>query len=107
MGEIYGIKDDEEVTPEKARDAIVKCFIAAHKEAVEEHMDVQSGEAEKIAENVVRKAFEMSSADFDNPKKEDFVNVCEHLATIAKSFRNPEIINKHYAEIMSIVERIK
>lgn len=44
--------------------------------------------------------------DFDKPTKEDIFKVLEELKEFAKNFRNPEIIKKHYGEIMQLVEKL-
>jgi hypothetical protein len=114
MGEkIYGIDLSEKVTPAMVRDAIIRCFTAAHKEALSELNKEKAFKSESERKGfeaiqinlIVKYAFEDMKADFDNPKKEDIVRVIEELARFASRFRKPEIIKRHYNEIKRLIEK--
>ena len=54
----------------------------------------------------VKKCFSDIGADFNNPKKEDLVKVCDKLAEFASHFRSQDIIKKHYNEIKQLIDKI-
>jgi hypothetical protein len=112
-GKIYGVDLSKKITPLMVRDAIIRCFHEAHGEALSE-LNREGGfdsEAEREGferiqiDLIVRSAFEDAKADFDNPTKEDIVKAIDELAKVASGFRKPEIIKKHYSEIMRLVEK--
>jgi hypothetical protein len=114
MGEkIYGVDLSKKVTPAMVRDAIIKCFSEAHQEALDELNKEKGFDSESEKESfkniqislIVKYTFDDVNADFDNPKKEDIVKVVEELAKFSSKFRKPEIIKKHYNEIMKLVEK--
>jgi hypothetical protein len=87
------------------RDAITECFWNAHCK------DTGIEEAEKEAnrsycKSIVEKAFTDSHGDFNNPTKESIIGCLDVLASFAKSFRDPSIIEKHYDEIMLLVSKL-
>ncbi len=43
-------------------------------------------------EILVRRFFQETGGDFENPTKESLVNVCDNLAEFSKSFRSPKIV---------------
>ena len=113
MGEkLYGVDMSGEITPLMVRDAIVACFRDAHKQAIAalSREDAFSSESEKLGiekiriDLIVRAAFEDANADFENPTKEELVRVVGELAKFSERFRKPEIIRKHYREIMRLVD---
>jgi len=105
MNMIYGVDTSKEITPLMIRDAIVECFYNAHRE------DVSLGDSElanrSYCDEIVKKMFDESSADFNNPTKESIIKVLTKLKEFSIHFRDPEIINKHEAEIMELVRRLK
>jgi hypothetical protein len=114
MGEkIYGVDMSKRITPLMAKDAIIICFHKAHREALDELNNEGGFDSEADREGferiqtdlIVRSAFEDVNADFNNPTKEDIVRVLDGLAKLASRFRKPEIIKKHYNEIMRLVEK--
>lgn len=103
---IYGIDLEQEVTPLMVRDAIIECFTHAH------CMDAGISEDDKNINNmycreVVNKAFSDSGGNFDNPTKEDILKVLENLSSFSKKFRDQNIIERHYKEIMKLVNSMK
>ena len=102
---IYGVDLNSEVTPLMVRDAIVECFYNAHcaDSALE---DDDSKSVNKYCAELVKGAFTNTGGDFENPTKESIVKVLGQLAEFSKNFRNPEVIKKHYNEIMQLVERL-
>jgi hypothetical protein len=110
---IYGVDPSKKITPVMVRDAIIRCFHEAHREALDE-LNRKGGfgsEAEREGfegiqiDLIVRSAFEDVKADFSNPTKEGIVKVMGELAKFASRFRKPEIIRRHYNEIMRLVEK--
>ncbi len=113
MAIIYGLDTEEEITPKKIRDAMIICFKEAHKEILDslEDPDQQMTEEELddmkkfSAELVVEQAFEKSGQDFNCPTKESIKLACESLADYAKNFRKPQIITRHFNQIIKILEK--
>lgn len=112
---IYGVDTDQPFTPTDVREAIIKCFVAAHKKVLEQDLgslaeEMGKDEFEKIKKinisQLVRNFFEATYGDFEKPTKESLIAVCDRLADFAKSFRQPEIIKKHYDEIMVLVNKL-
>jgi len=111
---IYGIDPAKPVTPVMVRDAIVDCFIQAHKENLEEMKEYHEFKSEEEFEEMkkidvellIKSKFEAVGADFNNPTKESIIGVMDKLAELSINFRKPEIIKKHYGEIMDLVHRL-
>jgi len=57
-------------------------------------------------EMIVKKAFEDAGANWENPTKDGIIETCGNLAEFAKNFRNPEIIDKHYGQVMELVDKL-
>lgn len=114
MSVIYGIDTEKPYTPRDVRDAIIKCFISAHSEIMEEYMEKAADndpqeleEMKKInVEQTVRNYFREIGEDYENPTKESLIKVSEKLVEYAKAFRKPEIIEKHYGEIMELINKL-
>ncbi len=112
---VYGVDITKEVTPIMVRDAIICCFILAHKEILEEMKEYSSfstkkefDELKKInVEFLIRSLFQKCDGNFDNPCKEDIIKVISSLKDYSKNFRNDKIIEKHSSEIMELVNRLK
>ena len=103
---IYGIDLDEEVTPLKVRDAIVNCFLEAH--CTDTGIPADDKEANReYSRLIVKKAFSEFEGEFDRPSKESILKALEKLAEFSKNFRDPSIIEKHYSEIMKLVDKLK
>ena len=102
---IYGVDTGKEVTPLMVRDAIIECFRQAH------CADAGIGDDDKetnslYCKEIVEKAFNDAGGDFNNPSKEDILGALGNLAEFAKNFRNPKIIEKHYGDIMQLVNKL-
>jgi len=100
---LYGVDLESEVTPIMVRDAMAKCFSIAHREDTGLEGDV----TEDYCRNIVKKAFTDSGGDYENPTKESLQKVMAKLADFAKNFRDQKIIEKHYSQILSLVNKIK
>lgn len=57
--------------------------------------------------DLVKKAFQESGEDFENPTKEGIINIVGTLAEFARKFCNSEIIHKRRNEIQQVVVAIK
>lgn len=106
MTKLYGIDLEQEITPLIARDAIVQCFYEAHCEATE-LPEASDADNREYCGQLVRRAFESTDGDFDNPSKESINKAVNFLALYSKSFRDQEVIQKHYQEIKKILDLIK
>jgi Zn-dependent oligopeptidase len=111
---IYGVDPSKPVTPVMVRDAIVDCFIQAHEEILEEMKEYHKFKSEEEFEEMkkvdvkilIKSKFEAIGADFNNPTKKSIIGVMDKLADLSANFRNPEIIKKHYGEIMELVNKL-
>jgi hypothetical protein len=115
MGEkIYCVDLSGEITPIMVRDAIIKCFTMAHSEILDmmkEFHEFKSNEDFEEMERIdisflVKLKFRELDLDFDNPTKKDLIAVIDKLAEYASSFRKPDIIKKHYTEIMKLIDKL-
>jgi len=112
---IYGVDTESEITPEKVRDAIIECFYQAHQEVLKD-MYVLLKEDNEIEENnevgreyiqeTIINYFIKVGGNFTKPTKKDILKVLDELKVFAEGFRSPEIIGKHYGEIMKLVEKM-
>lgn len=102
------------ITPLIVKDAIFKCFLEAHKEVLDMMKEYHQFESEEEfvklkeldIEMLLKEKMRKSGGNYENPSKEDITNLCSELANFAKKFRNPKIIEKHYKEIMKLVEKL-
>jgi len=108
---IYGVNLNEEVTPLMVRDAISQCFYEAHCQDTgfeEETGDGNDKERNQLyCQQIVKKSFEDSQANFENPTKEDILKAVEELKEFSKNFRDPSIIQKHFVEILTLIDKLK
>ncbi len=112
---IYGVDLSKKVTPIKVRDAITVCFKHAHKEILDMLDEYTEWESDKEREKfrslkielLVKNAFKEANVDYNNPKKEELIEVLDNLAKLASQFRKPEIVEKHYNEIKQLIDKIE
>ncbi|MBU2524419.1 hypothetical protein KKG71_04455 [Patescibacteria group bacterium] len=112
---IYGIDPTKPVTPLMVRNAITECFYQAHEEILNQLKTNDAVITEKEKKEMgkdqikilIETFFEEVGGDYQNPKKEELIKVCDKLANFAQSFRAPEIIKKHYDEIVGLINLIK
>lgn len=110
---IYGVDPTKKVKPKMVRNAIIKCFFEAHKEVLDDVSKIQNIDERELkeikklnVEALIRKFFKEIQADFDEPTKEDLIKICDKLADYASNFRKPQIITKHYKEIMTLINKL-
>jgi len=111
---IYGVDPSKPVTPAMVRDAIVDCFVEAHKETLEEMKSYHDFKSEEEFEEMkminikmlIKSKFEEVGASFDSPTKESIIGVMDKLADLSINFRNQEVVKKHYGEIMVLVNNL-
>jgi len=99
---MYGIDTNTELTPDVVRNALVRCFYEAHKE--DACFEEDAGEL--YFENIIRQSFKKTSFDYDHPTKEALRHVLDDLADFAKNFRSQDIIQKHYRQMLVLIERL-
>lgn len=102
---IYGIDPNKSLTPLMVRDAIVECFAQAH--CADAGLDINKEEGRMYCRRTVQKAFKDTGGDFDNPTKESIQAALENLAEFARQFRDQETVQKHYGQIMELVEKLE
>lgn len=111
---LYGVDLSKGVTPEIAKDAIVACFEAAHKEILDmddEYVEWESPEKREKFRDMqiearVKNAFEEAGISYDAPTKEGLLKVLDVLAKMAKEFRKPDVVERHYNEVKGIIDKI-
>ena len=100
------------MTPEKARDLVVRCFIEAQKETFQHARERlgSSTDAQSIQQSMtasVRMVFTELGFDFDRPTPEALGKVVERLARSAMSWGTPpEIIDHHKKQIEMVLGRL-
>ena len=109
MAQIYGVDLEQTITPEMIRDAIVKCFVEAR--CVDSFLgdsDTKNEDTKRdYARNFVKKIFTESGGDFEKPTKSSLLSVIAKLKDFSSSFRDPALVEKHAAEIMQLVAKLK
>jgi len=111
---IYGVDPGKSLKPKEVRDAIVRCFKAAHKRTVKENKGILKElgpeELEEIknldVRELIRFYFEKVGGDFDRPTKESLKAVSDHLRGYARNFRSEATIRHNYNQIMVLINRI-
>ena len=111
---IYGVDPDKPVTAPQVRDAIISCFTAAHEEVLDMMKEFHSFSSEADFEEMksleigylIKSMFNEIGANFDNPSKDQLIQIVHKLADYARNFRAPEIINKHSTEIMALIGKL-
>ncbi|KKR21916.1 MAG: hypothetical protein UT50_C0002G0007 [Candidatus Moranbacteria bacterium GW2011_GWA2_39_41] len=112
---IYDVDLTDDVTPLEVRDAMIRCFVQAHAEVMQEMKEYHKFDSEEEFKKMeqmnvsalIRSIFGDIGADFDNPTKEDLAKVMNKLVDYAVNFRNPEIVKKHYDEMMLLFNKLK
>ncbi len=97
------------LTPIEVKDALLKCFLAAHKEAVEEatfDMNIPEDKKVEVITGMVKKAFVDTKGDFDKPTKKSILAAMNQLKAIAKYFRNQDIIERHYSIMTKLIDKL-
>ncbi len=103
---VYGVDTTKEITPIMVRDAIVRCFIEAHKDSLgieEQDSDI----IKRMVTEAVKKSFRETDGDFENPTKESLLRSIGNLKEFSKSFRNQEVIENHFNAIKSLIDKIE
>ena len=111
---IYGVDISKLVSPIVVREAIFKCFFEAHKEVLDQMRGYSELKNEKEKDEfrrleiklVIKEAFKKAKANYDNPTKDDLINVIDNLAEFSEKYRMQEIIKKHYNEIMILISKL-
>jgi len=105
MTVLYGVDMEKPVTPLLVRDAIICCFSEAHCE--DAGLGADKNINQEYCRSIVKKAFEDTHGDFDRPTRQSLLAVLDNLAAFSKGFRNPDIIKKHYEQIMQLMNRVE
>lgn len=111
---ILGVDLSKKVKVMDVRKALINCFFHAHHDVLSEMKkfgDFKSeNEFEELShssiESLVKNIFKDIGADYDNPKKEDFIKVVAMLEGMAKNFRNKDLIEKHKRQIMILINML-
>lgn len=112
---IYGVDISKDVTAIQVRDAIIECFFQAHGCVIEEIKKFSNiSSEEKLNElkrktvlSIIQKKFNDIGADFNNPTKQNLIDVVEKLAEYSSQFRNPNSIDKNVNDIMRLIHLIR
>jgi len=112
---IYGVDIEKKVTPKLVRDAIIECFYQAHQEVLQDmYVLLKEGKIDKKPEEMGKQYikemiinyFIKVGGDFKQPTKKDILAVLGELKDFSKGFRNPKVIQRHYGEIIQLVEKL-
>lgn len=115
MNMCYGVDDTRPVTPEMVRDALVRCFVLAHQEAVKQSLsfvaqdygdDAKKKLFDAHSESIVRNAFRFTDGDFNKPTKASIIAAMDYLKDFSKKYRDKDVIAKHYDELMGLVNKL-
>jgi hypothetical protein len=115
MSIVYGVDTQKLVFATDVRDAIVNCFVIAHNEILDDLKNYVGQISDEEFDNIkrlnttqlIRNMFEEVNGNFEEPNKETIMRVLEKLKEFSVHFRKPEIIEKHYSEIMTLVNCLK
>ncbi|HWS24340.1 MAG TPA: hypothetical protein VN226_07910 [Anaerolineales bacterium] len=106
MTTIYGIDLHQPITPLMVKNALTQCFFEAHCQDTE-FTDTQNSDINhSYCAKIVQKAFIDTNGDINAPTKQDIINVIEYLSKFSKSFRDPQIIAKHAAQIQQLIDNL-
>ena len=94
------------LTPVKARDIIVKCFVEAQRETMfraSQRLGTKADDKqiETMVCNLVKMSFKRAGANFDEPTKMDLAEVIEILAGKAKAMGTPKDIVEFHHQMIS------
>lgn len=86
----------------------------AHKETLEDMgdyaEDLSPEDLEKAKRDYIKasisKFFQEVRGDYDNPTKDSILKVLEKLKAFSVHFRKPKSVEKHYNEIMRLVNNL-
>ena len=113
---VYGVDLEKKVTPKLVRGAIIECFYQAHQKVLEDmytifrkgKIDDENSEiGRKYVQETIANYFIKVNGDFNKPTKESILAVMNELKTFSIGFRSLEVIEKHYGEIMKLVEKME
>jgi len=96
----------------EVREALVNCFIEAHKEFMKKGAELvgsttSDDDIRKKTTTLIKMAFSRVNADFNNPTKNDFLKVMGVLQDQAKAAgRDMSIIQKHAGQMMTLVNQL-
>lgn len=108
---IYGVDTSKKVTEIQVRDAIIECFLQAHHcvmEEIKNFSDISSNDTiehlkRKTVLTLIKQTFKQIDADFNNPTKQNLIDVVEKLAQYSSKYRQPSAIDKNVNEIMLLI----
>lgn len=113
---IYGVDKGSEYGPKEVLQAVENCFVDAHKEVIDSFI---SGPGEVLSEEdkekirkmdvhyMIKSFMEKVGADYDNPTKENLQSLIDQLKNFAENFRRPDIVEKNYLVIKSLIDGLK
>jgi hypothetical protein len=110
----YGVDITKKIEPFMVRDAIIKCFYLAHNDVLElewenfgkpkrERFEIMKKEYVK---NMVMDIFKKINGDFNEPTKKDLFRVIENLRDYSSDYREPNVIKKHFTEILLLIDKL-
>ena len=111
---IYGVRLDEDITPIMVRDAIIRCYLKADDEVLNKIFMISdfnsTKDAYKMKRNhviiLIKKVFHDVNGDFDNPTRDNLIEIIDRLRDFASKFRDKEIIDHNYNAIMKLINRL-
>ncbi len=111
---IFGARPQGTATPADVRDAMVRCFLEAHSDVLDDMKsygrDLTKEEFEQLkktdVEGLIKKFFVEAKGSFENPDKESLMKVMDMLRDYAAHFRDKGTIDAHYSQIRRLVQSL-
>jgi hypothetical protein len=111
---IYGVNVESDFTAKDVREAILLCFEKAHNDILEQTYASQTLSPEEIknlknmdVKMLVKRLFEKTGGDYENPTKESLIKVIDGLKEFAINFRAEDIAERNYRQIMILINKLE
>lgn len=113
---IYGVDPNGNFTTKDVKNAIIACFTKAHEKILNDYREyseteISEKEMEEIkkinVESLIKKLMKKNNGNFENPKKEDLIKLCDELAIFASNFRDKKTVEKNYKQIIRLIKKLK
>jgi hypothetical protein len=103
---IFGLDNERnDLTALEVRDALITCFYEAHEKDASESMGGTQLDKSYFSQ-LVHKSFTQTGGDFENPTKKSLIDAISALAEFAANFRDKTIVEKHYSQMMKLINNL-
>lgn len=90
---------------DKLRDGLVKCFLEVQGEFIEQARGKKS--SKEFVLNFLKKAFEETGGNYENPNKKDFLKVVNWLIENAPAPRDIKKAKSHRKKIFALINSLE